>query len=113
MHYGRDALVGAAMVLQHLANLEQSLSELVATLPRYAIVKHKLPLDNLDVDRALQRLAERYAHARISTIDGLKIDLDEGWVHLRKSNTEPILRIYAEARTPDKPPHWCSGLLTN
>jgi len=98
VHYGRDALVGAAMVLQHLANLEQSLSELVASLPRYAIVKHKLPLDNLDADQALQRLAGRYAHARITTIDGLKIDLDEGWVHLRKSNTEPILRIYAEAQ---------------
>ncbi|MDQ7040516.1 MAG: phosphoglucosamine mutase [Rhodothermus sp.] len=102
VHYGRDALVGAAMVLQHLANLEQSLSELVATLPRYAMVKHKLPLDHLEADQILQRLAERYAHARITTIDGLKIDLEEGWVHLRKSNTEPILRIYAEARTPDE-----------
>ncbi len=99
VHYGRDALVGAAMILQHLANLEQSLSELVATLPRYAMVKHKLPLDHLDAETALARLAERYAHARISTIDGLKIDLDEGWVHLRRSNTEPIVRIYAEART--------------
>lgn len=99
VHYGRDALVGAAMILQHLANLEQSLSELVATLPRYAMVKYKLPLDHLDAETALARLAERYAHARISTIDGLKIDLDEGWVHLRRSNTEPIVRIYAEART--------------
>ncbi len=102
VHYGRDALVGAAMVLQHLANLEQSLSELVAALPRYAMVKHKLPLDRLDADQVLQRMTERYAHARITTIDGLKIDLEEGWVHLRKSNTEPILRIYAEARTPDE-----------
>ncbi|SHK14847.1 phosphoglucosamine mutase [Rhodothermus profundi] len=102
VHYGRDALVGTAMVLQHLANLEQSLAEFVATLPRYAMVKHKLPLAHLDVEQALQRLARRYAHARISTLDGLKIDLEEGWVHLRKSNTEPILRIYAEARTPEE-----------
>lgn len=101
VHYGRDALVGAAIVLQHLANLQQSLSELVATLPRYAMVKYKIPLDKLEVDQVLQQLVLRYAHARISTIDGLKIDLEEGWVHLRKSNTEPILRIYAEAQTPE------------
>jgi len=101
LHYGRDALVGTAMVLQHLVNEDAMLSEVQATLPRYTISKNKLPLGDLDPDALLADLAGRYSDARISTIDGVKIDLDEGWVHLRKSNTEPILRIYAEATTPD------------
>ena len=103
LHYGRDALVGTAMVLQHLAETGQSLSDMRAALPQYHIAKHKLPLsDGLDPDALLAALARRYADARISTVDGVKIDLDEGWVHLRKSNTEPIVRIYTEAQTAEE-----------
>ena len=74
-----------------------SLSELRAALPVYAISKNKMPLGDADPDALFLRLAERHQDADISTIDGVKIDLEEGWVHLRKSNTEPILRVYAEA----------------
>ncbi len=97
LHYGRDALVGAALVLQHLAEQSVSLSDLQRSLPAYAISKNKIPLGDLDPDALLRRLAERYRQADVSTIDGVKINLEEGWVHLRTSNTEPILRVYAEA----------------
>jgi phosphomannomutase len=100
LHYGRDALAGTALVLQHLAETGRSLSEVRASYPAYHIAKHKLPLaDGLDPDRLLAAMARRYAGERISTADGVKIDFDAGWVHLRKSNTEPIVRIYTEART--------------
>ena len=102
LHYGRDALAGAAMVLQFLAETGNSLSEIGADYPEYHISKNKLSLDGLDADEVLGALAERYADERISTVDGVKIDFDEGWVHLRTSNTEPILRIYTEARTRDE-----------
>ncbi len=103
LHYGRDALVGVALVLQHLAETGQSLSEIRADLPDYHIAKHKLPLtDDLDADALLDALADRYAGGRVSTADGVKVDLDEGWAHVRKSNTEPILRVYTEAPTPEE-----------
>jgi phosphomannomutase len=102
VHYGRDALVGAALVLQHLAETGLTLSEVRAAYPRYHMGKHKLPLSaGMDPDALLAALAARYTGGRVSTVDGLKIDLDEGWVHLRKSNTEPILRVYTEAATPE------------
>ena len=97
LHYGRDGLVGAAMILQHLAEVQTPLSAFRQTLPAYTISKNKIPLGTLDPDALLAQMAERHQDADISTIDGVKIDLEEGWVHLRKSNTEPILRIYAEA----------------
>ena len=102
LHYGRDALAGSALVLQFLAETGQSLSDLGASYPTYHISKNKLPLDGLDADALLGTLAERYADERISTVDGVKIDFDEGWVHLRTSNTEPIVRIYTEARTREE-----------
>lgn len=102
LHHGRDALIGVAMVLQHLADTGLSLSALRATLPAYAISKNKLEIAGLDAKSLLARLAERYAGGRVSTIDGVKVDLDEGWVHVRASNTEPILRIYAEAATSEE-----------
>ncbi len=101
LHYGRDALAGAAMILQHLANEDLTLSAWRAQMPNYVISKNKLPLGDGDPDALLAALAERHRHERLSTIDGVKIDLNEGWVHLRKSNTEPILRIYAEAQTQE------------
>jgi len=97
LHYGRDALVGAALILQHLASTGKTMSEAVADLPTLHIAKMKTDIGSLDPDALLAAMAERYAGERISTIDGVKIDLDEGWVHMRKSNTEPIIRVYAEA----------------
>jgi phosphomannomutase len=101
LHHGRDALVGVAMVLQHLAQEKTTLSQVRDTLPDYTIVKNKLPIGDLDPDALLRQMAGRYKDERTSTIDGLKVDFDDGWVHLRKSNTEPIIRVYAEARTPE------------
>lgn len=104
LHYGRDALVGVAMILQHLAEADTSLSAWKAEMPSYAIVKQKTPIEGLDADALLAAVAERYAgegSAKVDTTDGVKIDLDEGWVHLRKSNTEPIIRVYSEAETAD------------
>lgn len=97
LHYGRDALVGTALILQHLANTGLKLSEWVAEMPVYHIAKLKTDIGDLDPDALLTRMADKYAGEKISTIDGVKIDLDEGWVHMRKSNTEPIIRVYAEA----------------
>ena len=102
LHHGRDALVGTAMVLQHLANLEATLSEVRDSLPTYHIVKQKTEIGDLDPDGLLSRMADRYRGERISTVDGVKIDFDEGWVHMRKSNTEPIIRVYSEADTPEE-----------
>lgn len=101
LHYGRDALVGTAMVLQHLANEGSSLSEVHASLPEYHIVKQKVDIGDMDPDALLERIAERHASERISTEDGVKIDFEEGWVHMRRSNTEPIVRVYSEAADPD------------
>jgi phosphomannomutase len=101
LHYGRDALVGVAMVLQHLADRNAALSEVRASLPAYVISKNKAPLGDVDPDALIAAVADRYRHEQISTLDGLKIDFADGWVHLRKSNTEPILRIYAEASTAE------------
>ena len=102
LHYGRDALIGTAMILQHLTNLEISLSQLLAQMPKYAMSKGKIPLGDLDADHVLAVLAEKFKNEKHSTIDGLKIDFADGWVHLRKSNTEPILRIYSEAPTQEE-----------
>ncbi|MBL7979333.1 MAG: phosphoglucosamine mutase [Bacteroidetes Order II. Incertae sedis bacterium] len=102
LHHGRDALVGTAIVLQHMVNTGKSLSQLKAGYPAYSISKNKITLDKVDADTVLRQIAQRYQKERISTIDGVKIDFPNEWVHLRKSNTEPIIRIYAEARTPDQ-----------
>ncbi|MBE2186353.1 MAG: phosphoglucosamine mutase [Rhodothermales bacterium] len=102
LHHGRDALAGTAMILSHLATTGQRLSEWVADLPDYRIAKHKLSVDGLDAKALLAALATKYAAGGdgirgVSTVDGVKVDLADGWVHVRASNTEPILRIYAEA----------------
>lgn len=98
LHYGRDALVGIAFILQLLAEKSIKLSELKKSYSQYEIRKHKIQLTkDLNVDHILKMLAEKYAHEETNTIDGLKIDMADGWVHLRKSNTEPILRVYSES----------------
>lgn len=101
LHYGRDALAGVALTLQHLAELGIPLSALRARLPEYHMAKLKAPLGSASPDQALNRVAAAYAGDRISTVDGVKIDFDDGWVHLRKSNTEPIVRVYSEAASPE------------
>ena len=99
-HYGRDALVGVALFLTLLAKSGMSVSELKATYPQYSIAKTKLELKpEMDVDAILAAVEKHYAGERLTTIDGVKIDFDDSWVHLRKSNTEPIIRIYSEAHT--------------
>jgi phosphomannomutase len=105
LHYGRDALVGTALVLQLLAETGSSLSEINDSYPVYHIAKYRLELDGIDAPTVLSALAERYSeveYATLSTEDGVKVDLPEGWVHVRPSNTEPILRIYAEAGSAEE-----------
>jgi len=103
MHYGRDALIGVALFLTQLAERKISAKTLRDSYPNYFISKNKIQLTpEIDVDAILTTLEEKYKNEQIKTIDGLKIDFQEGWVHLRKSNTEPIIRIYAESEGEEK-----------
>lgn len=98
LHYGRDSLVGVALFLTHLAKEGKSVSELRADYPSYFMGKKKIELiPDIDVDALLTKMEEAYQNEEISTVDGVKIDFEKNWVHLRKSNTEPIIRIYTEA----------------
>lgn len=100
LHYGRDSLVGIALFLSHLAEVNTTVSELRKRYTSYFMSKKKIELTpQLDVDAILKAMATRYASEEINTIDGVKIDFAENWVHLRKSNTEPIIRIYTEAKS--------------
>ncbi|GAA4299724.1 phosphoglucosamine mutase [Aestuariibaculum suncheonense] len=101
-HYGRDALVGVALFLSLLAERDMKVSELRKTYPDYYMSKKKIELTpSLDVDAILKTIEERYQNEQLTTIDGVKIDFTENWVHLRKSNTEPIVRIYTEAKSQE------------
>ena len=98
LHYGRDALVGIALFLSHLADCKQSVSDLRASYPSFFMSKNKVTLEEgMDVDGILEKIKDAYIDQNPSTIDGVKIDFEDQWVHLRKSNTEPIIRIYTEA----------------
>ena len=102
-HYGRDALVGIALFLSLLAERKQTLTELRATLPEYFIAKNRIDLTpDTDIDAILLRVKEMYANEQVTDIDGVKIDFADKWVHLRKSNTEPIIRVYSEASSMDE-----------
>ena len=102
-HYGRDALVGIALFLSHLAHKNMKVSELRKTYPAYFISKQKIELSPaIDVDAILKQVEEKFASEKVNTIDGVKIDFPEKWVHLRKSNTEPIIRIYSEAKSMEE-----------
>ena len=102
-HYGRDALVGIGLFLTHLAKSGKKCSELRATYPEYFISKNKIQLTpGLDVDKILADMKAKYSSEEVNDIDGVKIDFPDRWVHLRKSNTEPIIRIYSEAPTNDE-----------
>lgn len=100
IHYGRDALVGVGLFLTSLAQRGCSCSELKKSFPLYFMSKNKIQLsENMDVDAILAKVAKQYQNEKVTTIDGVKIDFAEGWVHLRKSNTEPIIRIYSEGKS--------------
>jgi phosphoglucosamine mutase len=110
-HYGRDALVGVALFLSLLARSGKTVSQLKATYPQYSIAKDKLQLDpTMDVDAILKAVEQHYQGERVTTIDGVKIDFEDGWVHLRRSNTEPIIRIYSEARTMEEARQLADGV---
>ena len=103
LHYGRDALVGVALFLSLLAHKGCKVSELRKTFPNYEISKNRKDLTpDMDVDMILHKMAEKYKNEQVNTIDGVKIDFADSWVHLRKSNTEPIIRIYSEAHTAEE-----------
>ena len=101
-HYGRDSLVGVALFLSHLAKSRVSCKALKESYPQYYMSKNKIQLTpGLDVDRILISVAEKYKNEQVNTVDGVKIDFADEWVHLRKSNTEPIIRIYTESTSQD------------
>jgi phosphomannomutase len=100
LHYGRDALVGIAIFLTHLAKFGKPVSMLRKSYPNYFISKNKIELTpQINVDNILQKVKEKYKKQPVNTVDGVKIEFDKEWVHLRKSNTEPIIRIYSESQT--------------
>lgn len=113
LHYGRDALVGVALFLTHLAKKQCKVSELRATYPNYFASKNKIELTpDIDVDAVLAAMKEKYSNEKVTDIDGVKIDFPEKWVHLRKSNTEPIIRIYAEAKSQDAADELAGKIIT-
>ena len=103
LHYGRDALVGTALFLTYLAQRGLTMTQLRATYPAYFASKNKIELTPaIDVDKVLREIKTRYAGEQVNDIDGVKIDFAENWVHLRKSNTEPIIRVYTEAKSMEE-----------
>ncbi len=103
LHYGRDSLVGVALILSLLATSGKKMSELRASYPEYYMAKNKIELEaGMDVDALLKTVEHRYDKEEISTLDGVKIDFENEWVHLRKSNTEPIIRVYTQAASPER-----------
>ena len=101
LHYGRDALVGIAMALQLLAERNMSSADYRRSLPAYFISKNRVQLTDIDPEQVLQKIAQVFSHLNPITTDGVKVRFTDGWVHLRKSNTEPIIRVYAEARSQE------------
>jgi phosphomannomutase len=103
LHYGRDALMGLALFLTHYVKKGLSMTALKASYPQYVMSKNKIQLSpDVDVDALLRSVEESYSSEELSTVDGVKIDFAEGWVHLRRSNTEPIIRVYSEAATAEE-----------
>ena len=110
MHYGRDALVGIALTLQHLSDYGKSLSSLKNDLPQYFIVKKKIEVTK-NPDELIQKLKDHFSKQKINTEDGLRVDFEDHWVHFRKSNTEPIIRIIVEAKTESEANKYSDGYL--
>ena len=114
LHYGRDALVGIALFLSKLAQFEKSASILRASYPSYHISKNKIELTpDIDVDGILVAIREKYANQPVNNIDGVKIDFEKEWVHLRKSNTEPIIRIYSESDSVATAEHLANKIISD
>lgn len=114
LHYGRDSLVGIALFLSHLAKFGHSSSYLRKTYPNYYISKNKIELTpEIDVDAVLKHIEKKYSKQQINTIDGLKIDFEKEWVHLRKSNTEPIIRIYSESESESTANHLANKIISD
>ena len=114
LHYGRDALVGIALFLTHLAKYGKSVSSLRASYPGYFISKNKITLTpEMDIDRLLLKVEDKYKKQPHSTIDGLKIEFDKEWVHLRRSNTEPIIRIYSEGNSETVADNLANKIITD
>ncbi|MFZ6014347.1 MAG: phosphoglucosamine mutase [Bacteroidota bacterium] len=112
LHYGRDALVGIALFLTHLAKSDKSVSRLRASYPNYFISKNKIELTpDINVDQVLESVKKKYKKQPVNTVDGVKIEFDKEWVHLRKSNTEPIIRIYAESDMETKADHLAKKII--
>jgi phosphomannomutase len=113
-HYGRDALVGIALFLTHLAKKGQRMSMLRASYPSYHISKNKIDLSpEIDVDKVLEGIKKKYKKQPINTIDGVKIEFDKEWIHLRKSNTEPIIRIYSESSAQATAEHLAKKIMSD
>tara|TARA_B100000795_G_scaffold190817_1_gene145389 strand:- start:4574 stop:5962 length:1389 start_codon:yes stop_codon:yes gene_type:complete len=114
LHYGRDSLVGVALFLSHLVEKRMTVSALRASYPSYFMSKKKIALTpQIDVDAILAGMADKYAAQEINTIDGVKIDFENNWVHLRKSNTEPIIRIYTEATSQKAADDLADGIIAD
>lgn len=114
LHYGRDSLVGIALFLSLMAESGQKVSMIRASYPSYFISKNRINLDaDMDVDDILEKIAKKYEREEVSTIDGVKIDFEEGWVHLRKSNTEPIIRIYSESNSVNMSEHLSKKMMSD
>jgi len=114
LHYGRDALVGIALFLSHLAQFEKSTSRLRATYPNYFISKNKIELtQDINVDNVLGEMQKKYKNQPINTVDGVKIEFNKEWVHLRKSNTEPIIRIYSESESLATAEHLANKIISD
>jgi phosphomannomutase len=111
LHYGRDALVGIALFLTHLAKSGKSIRALRMSYPNYFIAKNKIELDgDINLDMVFQKMEEKYKKQPINKVDGLKIEFDDEWVHLRRSNTEPIIRVYAESQTETTANYLCDKI---
>jgi len=114
LHYGRDALVGIALFLSHLAKSGKNTSILRATYPNYYIAKKKIDLDHsVDIDFLFSEIQKKYQKQPLNTIDGIRIDFDKEWVHLRRSNTEPIIRIYAESNSATTADHIANQIMSD
>jgi phosphomannomutase len=114
LHYGRDALAGIALFLTHLAKFGKICSMLRASYPDYFISKNKIELTpEIDIDNLMKQIQEKYKKQPINTIDGVKIEFDNEWVHLRRSNTEPIIRIYAESRSEATANHLAEKIISD
>ena len=114
LHYGRDALVGIALFLTYMAESQKSCSQIRALYPDYCIVKKKTELDSsVNLKEILAKIAEKYTNYQVNTVDGVRVDFEDSWVHVRSSNTEPIMRIYAEALTPQVAENIANKLMTD